>query len=873
MNIDWKLVDKIFDQCIDIESGQRAGLIAKLAGDNRCVEEEVKKLLEYDALTARNWLLSKSSSEESQIHDHRIGLTIDGFEIEDKIGHGAFGSVYRASSSDGERVAIKFLKNWELSPKGIRRFRLEALVLARFSHPNVARLINYGQLEQTPYIVTELIDGPTLSEAVLGESASSAVPGPVELRQRLSWFRDIACGVAAVHEKMILHRDIKPSNIMIRSDGSAVVTDFGLAKSIDPQKTVHDLTYNGQIIGTPQFMPPEQLLGENDLGATADIYSLGAVLYFLLSGQPPFTEERFALLSEQIRFKQPPNPRSINEKVDRGLAAICLNCLKKDPLDRYRSVTEVVEDVERWLEGRPVHARSVSTRDHVLHWAKQNRSAAVLSITLLAMTAVALVLTTLLWQRSEANFRRAEYQKQDLLGTIEQLLEIQQEAEDQHQDMRIRLEMLTAITDSFDRLSLAEELDSRLLKSSAVAFLKTGRLESMYGDFEKSAATIEEAKRRFKILEQRHPENLEYQFDYFHCLLSQKKHEEALDCILAILDQDDSNLDYRATVSGVYFHLASDAFNQRDYETAREYYDAGEAWTKEILKECEPEKRDFHIKNIAEHWWGRSRTRAMLGEFDVAWTDLDRATSEFVRLSNERPDVSLFSYYAIDGLLRQAAWNLVDNETEHAKQHLELAEKLNKTYLSVHYSHPAPYNHHFNVLFHQAVCAFKSGDRRLLTKKQLELEDHLTAWELSEVGSSSCILSQARYWMDVNICRSPDFSRVRKLLKQVTPSKSKFCRIRLAFINGEIDEVVGKIGSGNSFNHSFLSFYDDAAGRICQGDQVDASLAELEFPARDDCLRSIAMGSSFYRFPFLVDSFPQELASCQDNVESYKITR
>ena len=677
-------------------------------------------------------------------------------------------------------------------------------------------------------------------------------------------------GVAAAHEKMILHRDIKPSNIIIRPNGTVVVTDFGLAKSIDPKMTVQDLTYTGQIIGTPHFMPPEQLLGQTDIGATSDIYSLGAVLYFLLTGSPPFQEEIMAILTEKIRLEQPSSPRSLNPIVDRGLASICLNCLKKHPANRYQNVLELTEDVDRWMDGLPVRAKSVSTIDHVWHRAKRNRIAAALSASLLFLAIATLLATTFLWQRSESNLKLAQHQKQELLGTIHRLLDIDRNAERTNRDIQVRREMLMAITDAFNQLSPAEELESDLLKSSAVAFLKLGRLKSTAGEKKKSLASIEEAKRRFNLLVQRHPDDLSYKFDVFHCLLGQSKYQEAHDCILSILAIDDSNLDYRATLSGVYFHLGQEAFARKNFDKAMHYHQSGAEWTKRILQECQPEKFDFHSKNLAEHWWGMYKAEAVNGNFEQARLHLNKATEEFIRLCSRSPDTGLFAYYCVDCLLRQAAWDLVDDQVDSARQRLEQAHSFVVTYLGIHDSHPSPYHLYFDVLFHQAICAEKSGDNVMLAKKQLEMENFLENWKLKKVSARTRDICQARYWMNVKICRELNLAAANQLVNQIQQCP-KLLRIKIAFLAGRLDDVLA-VEAGSHALAKHYSVYHTAAAKLKQKAPQQERLAQellyLQLLEQEDRLIAIAEGSTFYRWPFVAESFKAELRVCMENLNS-----
>lgn len=274
---------------------------------------------------------------------------IPGYELLGELGRGGMGIVYEAVQIGlNRRVAVKILYSHSgVGPLEIDRFRSEAIAIARLQHPNVVRVYETGTHEQTLYIVFELVTGGTLAMWSQRE-----VVQPVSAVQMLI---NIAAGVQAAHEAGIIHRDLKPSNILLTpAEKIPKISDFGLAKILDESLTQ---TFSGIIAGTPTYMAPEQTLGNVAITPSADIYSLGVVLYELLTGRPPFTGLNIVDAFEQVRHHEPVSIRRLQPKIARDLETICLKCLQKDPKSRYRTVAELSDDLQRFLDQRPINAR------------------------------------------------------------------------------------------------------------------------------------------------------------------------------------------------------------------------------------------------------------------------------------------------------------------------------------------------------------------------------------------------------------------------------------------------------------------------------------------------------------------------------------
>lgn len=258
----------------------------------------------------------------------------------------------------------------------VARFRAEAEAAGSLDHPNIVPIYEVGEFEGQHYFSMKLIEGETLREHL------ATLQNNPEATARL--ISVVAKAIHAAHQRGILHRDLKPGNILIDSNGDPHVTDFGLAKEIE---STSSMTLSGQIMGTPSYMAPEQAEnGGKDLTTAADVYSLGAVLYELLTGVPPHRGESLMETLKLLGEAEPVLPEKLNSEVDRDLQTIVMTCLAREPSRRFPSAMELSNDLERWLRGEPIESRPVGTLERAVKWMKRkpvHATAAVLGILLL----------------------------------------------------------------------------------------------------------------------------------------------------------------------------------------------------------------------------------------------------------------------------------------------------------------------------------------------------------------------------------------------------------------------------------------------------------------------------------------------------------
>ncbi len=289
---------------------------------------------------------------------------IPGFEILGELGRGGMGVVYKARHIGLNRlVALKMiLSGQHAGQKDLVRFQAEAQVIAQLQNPNIVSIHDISQHEGFPYLALEYVDGGTLSDKLAGKA--------MEPRAAAELIRMAALAVHAAHEKGIIHRDLKPDNILLTSDGIPKLTDFGLAKHLGTDSVQ---TQTGTVMGTPGYMAPEQALGKTKgIGRGADIYSLGAILYEMLTGQPPFKGDTPVDTMLLVVNQEPLAPTRLVPTVPRDIETICLKCLQKDIQHRYLTAQEFADELERYLKNEPILARPISRAQRAARWMRRN---------------------------------------------------------------------------------------------------------------------------------------------------------------------------------------------------------------------------------------------------------------------------------------------------------------------------------------------------------------------------------------------------------------------------------------------------------------------------------------------------------------------
>jgi WD40 repeat protein/serine/threonine protein kinase len=332
------------------------------------------------------------------------------YELVAQIAHGGMGVVYEAYHPSLDRtVALKMILSGRLAgPGAVERFRIEAQAAARLEHPNIVPIYEVGECQGVPYYSMRLVEGGNLRQALSD--------GPLPFVRAAELMVLAARAMEYAHQRGVLHRDLKPANVLLDALGQPHITDFGLAKL---SERAAELTRSATVIGTPNYMAPEQACGRSrEVTAAADIYSLGAILYEMLTARPPFQGESEMDVLRQVVADLPLRPHLLRPKLDRSLETICLKCLEKEPHLRYATCEELARDLERWLRHEPIHARPSPVWERVAKWARRRP----LQATLAGVISLSVIVAGLLW--SDAARQRAHVataSSQNELKNIEDL--------------------------------------------------------------------------------------------------------------------------------------------------------------------------------------------------------------------------------------------------------------------------------------------------------------------------------------------------------------------------------------------------------------------------------------------------------------------
>ncbi len=427
------------------------------------------------------------------------GEDFAGYQLLEEIARGGMGVVFRALQTKVNRVvALKMILSGQLaSEEEVRRFRSEAEAAALLDHPNIVPVFDVGECGGRHYFSMGYVDGISLGDRLKD--------GPLAPREAALLMVPIADAVACAHDNGVIHRDLKPSNVLLDTSGAPRVTDFGLARQMESDS---NLTATGQVMGTPSYMPPEQAAGEiGRIDGRSDIYSMGAILYTLVTGRPPFQAAHIVETLRQVIEEEPVEPRILNSDVDADLETVCLKCLNKEPSQRYQTATELVEELNRYLEGHPIHARSVTRVERLWRWCRRNRMIALLSGTAVGSILIGFFVSVYFAVLAERRAAQAETGVTVAVTALESVIDkIQNRLRMIPAAQEIRRELLRDAMDSLAKVSGQVQMQSRVDANSAKALVDLGLLYSELGDDngDNSLATAEanlrEAVRIFRLI-------------------------------------------------------------------------------------------------------------------------------------------------------------------------------------------------------------------------------------------------------------------------------------------------------------------------------------------------------------------------------------
>jgi len=540
----WQLVKRLFAESIETERASRPSFLNAACGNDDELHREIESLLaEYDETSGefeRNAVNFPAAF--NSINEKYAGRAFGHFSIIREIGSGGMGTVFLAERSDGEfeqKIALKVIRTTLLDKETERRFRRERQILANLNHPHIAKLLDGGiSLDGEPYLAMEYVEGQTLLDFANVHDLSP--------KERLQIFLKICSAVSYAHQNLTIHRDIKPTNILVPENGEPKLLDFGLAKILDENLFETDRTATAYRAFTPAYASPEQFLGKSVTTLT-DVYSLGVVLYELLTGRKPFDfdgrslDEIIRTLSDDTEPPMLSETKKLSE-LKGDLDNIAAKALQKEPDRRYRSVEELMNDIDRYLCGLPVSARPATLAYRTAKLFRRNKivvsAAAVVFLSLFA----ALIIT--LWQFNETRKERdlAQERFNDVRRLSNSLLfEIAPSIERLSGSVGAREIIISRAIEYLDNLALQSQNDLQLQAELASAYQKIGDLQG------------NPANPNFIMLDE-----------------AIKNYEKSLAIRNGILEKDQNNIGLRHSIADSYRVLGKVYGETNDYEAEQD---------------------------------------------------------------------------------------------------------------------------------------------------------------------------------------------------------------------------------------------------------------------------------------------------------------
>ncbi len=440
---------------------------------------------------------------------------LPGYEIQGELGRGGMGVVYLARQVQLDRlVALKvILSGTHAGPEQLARFRTEAEAIARLQHPNIVQIHEIGEHAGLPYFSMEYCSGGSLKHKQEG------VPAPAREAARL--VEILARAIHLAHGKGVVHRDLKPANVLLREDGTPKISDFGLAKKLDVQQAQ---TATGDVMGTPSYMSPEQAQGNSkQVGPAADLYALGAILYELLTGRPPFLAANPLDTILQVISREPVPVRQLQPRIPRDLETICLKCLQKEASRRYASALDLADDLGRFLNGEPIRARPIGLLERGYRWCRRHRALAGLSFlvaTLLVVVSIVSLASYFLIRAANADLqvaktrseRNADQARENFrLASASMKRTVSQIAEDPHLKDRgffeLRRQLLAPAVQFYSELVESKSDDKALEAERGKTYGLLGDVRGMLGETEQAARDYRAMQRVFLELVEKFPDD------------------------------------------------------------------------------------------------------------------------------------------------------------------------------------------------------------------------------------------------------------------------------------------------------------------------------------------------------------------------------
>lgn len=600
-----------------------------------------------------------------------LGMLGD-YRLLSRLGEGGMGVVYRAVQPGANRiVALKVIQSAVSAAAGPaarkqaeERFRTEIQAAAQVEHENIVPVYDVGRFGDLMYFAMRLVEGRSLIDMVRDR--------PLENRKAAEYILGTARGVAEAHRRGILHRDLKPHNVMVdeRTD-RPLVADFGLAKLVDGEAQV---TRTGEALGTPSYMPPEQISHAASVDQRGDVYSLGATLYHLLTGRPPFQAANPLGTIRQVLYDEPLPPQRLNSTVDRDLDTICLKCLQKEPARRYQSMSELADDLQRYLRGEPIVARPIGRAERIVRWARRNPLPAGLIGVAALLAAVALTAiivgyreTSAALAESERNLGLARQAVDELYTEVSEI-----DLKDQPGLQPLKQKLLGRALGYYEKL-LADRADNAELTAELAGIeFRVGTITEELKSAEEALPHFETAARIQDDLLHRSPADSALQealSDSWNSIgrvqhrlqrpdAAAAAYSRARQLREALAEAQPHNREYRRKLANVVMNIGLLNVRLGRLDDAALHYDAAQSMRRELLAsgEEEPMARDF-----ARGAFNLGTLALDRGELDVAARNFETAVTWFGRLADAHPESLSYRFeLAVAAVMRGDALQLLD---------------------------------------------------------------------------------------------------------------------------------------------------------------------------------------------------------------------
>jgi tRNA A-37 threonylcarbamoyl transferase component Bud32/tetratricopeptide (TPR) repeat protein len=573
----------------------------------------------------------------------QTGASFGDYQVIETIAKGGMGIVFKARQRKLNRiVAIKMILAGQFADRAdVERFYTEAEAAAALSHPNIVRIYEIGEVQGQHFFSMEYIEGHSLADLVR--------ENPLAPRRAAEVVRTIAETMQFAHEKGIVHRDLKPSNVLVDAQQRPLITDFGLAKH---QENESQLTVSGAVIGTPSYMPPEQAEGKGSLiGPRSDLYSLGAILYELVTGRPPFRAASPFETIRQVIQDEPLSPRLVNPGVPMDLETICLKCLQKDPARRYATSQDLADELGRFLRGEPILARPIGSLARLWRLCRRYpvaASAIAAAVLLLVTTAVvstsASIVTARALAASEQSLRDAMQVVEDFLTKVSEDTLLNQPGL-----QPVRRELLEKALAYYQKFLRQRANDPRVQRELAGAMFRVGQITELLESPDKALPSYEEARTMQTAQLARRPGDPELLKALGNTLnaigtvrVKQKEYDaarqeyrEAIAVRQRLASADPSNGEYQRVLANTCMNLGLAAFNAGAQAAAREQLDesqriraaalaASPPGETELKLRCDLGKGHFSLGNLAAAGDDRA---AAIAEFTAAVAEFERVVA------------------------------------------------------------------------------------------------------------------------------------------------------------------------------------------------------------------------------------------------------